>query len=197
MSGKIKSLCVFCGSSIGSSPAYQDAAKQLASVFLDQGIGLVYGGASIGIMGRIADAMLHGGGEVIGVIPQSLAKKEIAHQGLSELIIVDTMHQRKALMAERADGFIALPGGLGTLEELFEALTWSQLGMHRKPCGLLNADQYYESLLRFIGHAVEEGFVARAHLELLLVENAPQKLVEAMLNYRAPRVDKVLEFSQS
>jgi uncharacterized protein (TIGR00730 family) len=181
---------------MGKSPVYKEAAEGLAETLLERGIGLVYGGASIGTMGRIADAMLQGGGEVIGVIPGSLADKEIAHTGLTELCVVDTMHQRKALMAEYAHGFIALPGGLGTLEELFEALTWSQLGMHNKPCGLLNVDRYYQSLLGFIQHAADAGFIARAHLDLLLVSESPTSLLDAMRDYRAPKVDKVLKTSQ-
>lgn len=197
MNADLQRVCVYCGSSMGNSPTYKDVADQLAETLLNQNIGLVYGGASIGIMGRIADAMLQGGGEVIGVIPASLASKEIAHHGLSKLQVVDTMHQRKALMAEQADGFIALPGGLGTLEELFETLTWSQLGIHTKPCGLLNVAEYFQPLLHFLQHASEEGFIRPEHLELLLVDETPKDLLTAMRNYRAPRVEKILQLSQS
>jgi uncharacterized protein (TIGR00730 family) len=192
----MKKVCVFCGSSTGSSSAYIDAAQQLAGELVKRDIGLVYGGASIGIMGQIADAVLQAGGEVIGIIPESLADKEIAHRGLTELIVVDTMHQRKALMADRAQGFIAMPGGLGTLEELFEALTWSQLGIHRKPCGILNVGDYYQYLLSFIHHAVSQGFVAESHLALLLVEQKADRLLTLMENYKPPSIEKILRSEQ-
>lgn len=186
----MKKICVYCGSSSGKSPEYIESARLLAKELVKRNIGLVYGGASVGIMGEIADTVLAGGGEVIGVIPKSLADKEISHNGLSELKVVDSMHERKAIMAELSDGFIALPGGLGTLEELFEVLTWSQLGFHKKPCALLNVKQYYNGLTTFLDHAVSEEFVKPIHKEMLLVESDPIQLLNAMLNYNPPSVDK-------
>jgi len=175
---------VYCGSSNGKLPVYAEAAKALGKVLTDQGIGLVYGGASVGIMGVVAEAVLDGGGEVIGIIPQAIADKEIAHTGLSELKVVANMHERKAMMAEYADGFIALPGGLGTLEELFEVWTWAQLGFHQKPCGLLNVAGYYDHLTAFIDHAVDQEYVKAAHQEALLVADKPAELLEKMVNYK-------------
>ena len=166
------------------------AARVLAGELVARNIGLVYGGANVGIMGEIANTVLEGGGDVIGVIPQSLVDKEVSHQGLTELKVVDTMHERKAIMAEISDGFIALPGGLGTLEELFEVLTWSQLGFHKKPCGILNINQFYEKLSLFLDHAVDEEFIKPIHREMILVEDEPKVLLAAMENYRAPAVDK-------
>jgi len=176
----MKYICVYCGSSSGRRPEYTDAARRLANVLTKRGYGLVYGGASVGIMGEIADEVLSGGGDVIGVIPQALADKEVAHRGLTELKIVGTMHERKAIMMELADGIIALPGGLGTLEELFEFLTWSQLGLHKKACGLLNISGYYDKLLSFLDHAVEEQFVTQNHRNILLAEDNPERLLALM-----------------
>ncbi len=186
----MKYICVYCGSSPGRSPEYIDCATALAKELVKRDIGLVYGGASVGIMGEIANTVLDGGGEVIGVIPQSLVDKEVSHSGLTELKVVNTMHERKAIMAEISDGFIALPGGLGTIEELFEVLTWSQLGFHKKPCALLNTKQYYDSLSLFLDHAVEEEFIKPIHREMLLVEDDPAKLLDAMEGYNPPVVDK-------
>ncbi len=179
----MKKVCVYCGSSSGRRPEYGYAARSLAKVLTLRGIGLVYGGASVGIMGEIADAVLAGGGEVIGVIPQSLVDKEVAHDRLTELKVVGSMHERKAVMMDLSDGFIALPGGLGTQEELFEVLTWSQLDFHKKPCGLLNVEGYYDKLCSFLDHAVEEQFVKMHHRETLLVENSPEKLLSLMETY--------------
>ncbi|GJM05232.1 MAG: cytokinin riboside 5'-monophosphate phosphoribohydrolase [marine bacterium B5-7] len=179
----MEKVCVYCGSSSGKQPEYGYAARRLAKALTLRGIGVVYGGASVGIMGEIADAVLAGGGEVIGVIPQALADKEIAHEGLTELKIVGSMHERKQEMMALSDGFIALPGGLGTQEELFEALTWSQLGIHKKPCGLLNVEGYYDKLCAFLDHAVEEQFVKTYHREMLLVEDSPEKLLTLMETY--------------
>ncbi len=186
----MKYICVYCGSSPGRSPEYIDYAKVLAKELVTRNIGLVYGGASVGIMGEIANTVLDGGGEVIGVMPQSLVDKEVSHNGLTELKVVNTMHERKAIMAEISDGFIALPGGLGTIEELFEVLTWSQLGFHKKPCSLLNIKQYYNNLSHFLDHAVEEQFIKPIHREMLLVEDDPSKLLDAMEKYNPPAVDK-------
>ncbi len=176
----MKKICVFCGSSSGRQPEYIEAAHKLANALTKRGIGLVYGGASVGIMREIADAVLSSGGEVIGVIPQALVDKEVSHKGLTELKVVSSMHERKAVMAELSDGFIALPGGLGTLEELFEVLTWSQLGFHNKPCGLLNVNGYYNKLSSFLDHAVDEEFVKMKHRELLLNEDNPGGLLALM-----------------
>lgn len=188
----MKRICVYCGSSPGNAPEYAEGAKELAKLLAEQDIALVYGGASIGIMGEIADAVLAAGGEVIGVMPKALADKEIAHKGLSELIIVESMHERKSIMAELADGFIALPGGLGTLDELFEMLTWAQLGFHQKPCGALNINAYYQKLVEFLQHTAEEGFVKPQHQELLLVEEQPKALLQSMQNYKPRAIDKLL-----
>ena len=180
----MKRICVYCGSSYGKLPAYTEAAKALGKVLTDHGMGLVYGGASVGIMGVVADAVLENGGEVVGVIPQAIADKEIAHTGLTALKVVPNMHERKAMMADYSDGFIALPGGLGTMEELFEVWTWAQLGFHNKPCGLLNVAGYYDHLNAFISHAVGQEYVKAAHQETLLVSTEPNDLIEQMTNYK-------------
>ncbi|MDO8938637.1 MAG: TIGR00730 family Rossman fold protein [Methylicorpusculum sp.] len=182
----MKRLCVYCGSSPGKSSSYAQAARQLAQELVKRGIGLVYGGAGIGIMGLLADAVLANQGEVLGVIPQALVDKEVSHTGLTELKIVSSMHERKAMMADLSDGFIALPGGLGTLEELFEILTWAQLGFHQKPCGLLNIAGYYDGLTAFLDHAVEEQFVKPIHRSLLRVESCPIDLLDAFSSYQPP-----------
>jgi uncharacterized protein (TIGR00730 family) len=182
----VKRLCVFCGSAIGRQTAYADAARALATALLDRGLGLVYGGGSVGLMGTIADAVLAGGGEVIGVLPKGLARKERAHDGLTELHVVGSMHERKALMASLADGFVALPGGLGTLEEILEVLTWAQLGIHRKPVGLVDIRGYWTGLLALLRHAVGEGFVRPEYAALLLVEPAPTALLDRFAAWRPP-----------
>ncbi|NKI18242.1 TIGR00730 family Rossman fold protein [Spongiibacter sp. KMU-166] len=180
-------ICVYCGSGAGRRDDYRQAARRLASALVERNIGLVYGGASIGIMGELADAVIAEGGEVIGVIPQDLADREVAHAGLSELRVVATMHQRKQVMAELADGFIALPGGLGTLEELFEILTWAQLGYHRKPCALLNVAGYYDHLSAFLQHGVAEQFVSPAHARLLQIASDVPQLLATMEQDAASR----------
>ncbi len=182
----INSLCVYCGSSSGRLEAYSFAAHSLADALVRRNIRLVYGGASIGIMGIIANRVLELGGQVIGVIPQALAHKEILHNHLTELHITQSMHERKMRMAELSDGFTALPGGIGTLEELFEIWTWAQLGFHHKPCGLLNVEGYYDSLIAFLDHVLAEQFVKHHHRELLMVEKNPDALIERYLNYAAP-----------
>lgn len=178
--GAMQRVCVFCGSSPGRNPFYPEAAKQLAANLARRDIGVVYGGASVGIMGALADASLDQGGEVIGVIPEQLMHKERSHRNLTELHIVESMHERKALMGSLSDGFIALPGGLGTLEEFFEVLTWNQLGIHAKPCGLLNIHGFYDSLTSFLDHMVCEEFVPDAHRSFLLVEREPDALLDDM-----------------
>ena len=182
----INSLCIYCGSSPGRLEAYALAAVSLAEALVSRNIRLVYGGAGIGIMGLLADHILKLGGQVTGVIPKALAHKEVAHQNLTELHITHSMHERKMLMAELADGFIALPGGIGTLEELFEIWTWAQLGFHNKPCGLLNVQGYYDLLIGFLDHALAEQFVKKYHHALLMVDNTPDALLERFTNYQPP-----------
>ncbi|HTM20480.1 MAG TPA: TIGR00730 family Rossman fold protein [Kofleriaceae bacterium] len=186
-------ICVFCGSNTGGRPSYAALARALGGELARRKIGLVFGGGRVGLMGAIADATLEAGGEVIGVIPRALATKELAHDRVTTLHVVDSMHQRKAKMAELADGFIALPGGLGTLEELFEVLTWAQLGIHAKPVGLLDADDYYAPLLHFLDHARDHGFIRPEHRGLLLGARAPAALLAAMASWRAPTVPKWLD----
>jgi len=176
----MKRVCVFCGSNAGIRPEYGIAAQGLASVLARRGLGLVYGGGNVGLMGLLADSMLQAGGEVIGVIPQTLVAKEVAHRGVTALRIVDTMHQRKALMNELSDAFIALPGGFGTLDEFFEILTWSQLGIHGKPSGLLNVSGFYDSLLAMLDHAVNERFLRPAHRELVIADIDADSLVQRL-----------------
>lgn len=186
----MKRICVFCGSSAGSRPEYGKAANDLARALTARSIGLVYGGASVGTMGVLARAVLEANGEVIGVIPAALAEREVAFEELPDLRVVDSMHERKALMVELADGFIALPGGLGTLEELCEVLTWGQLGMHSKPCGLLNVCGYFDELLRFLDTAAEEKFILPVHRSMILVGEEPEGLLDGFDSYQPPVVDK-------
>jgi len=189
----LKSICVFCGSSVGTEDSYRDAAHELGRAIAESGRRLVYGGGNIGLMGVTADAVLAGGGEVIGIIPQNLMDREVGHRGISELRVVDSMHQRKQLMSDLSDGFVILPGGLGTLEEFFEVWTWGQLGLHRKPYGILNTNGYYDSLLRFLDHAVESGFVRPAHRELLIVEEEPMELLRRLDSHIVPSFPKIVE----
>lgn len=179
----LSSVCVFCGSNPGRSPAYLEAVATLAGALAGRGIRLVYGGASVGTMGALADGVLAGGGEVVGVIPQEQAGQEIAHEGLTALHVVGSMHERKATMATLSDGFVALPGGLGTLEEFAEIVTWSQLGLHDKPTALLNTDGYYDHLLAFLDHAVTERFLRAADRELVLVGDDPVTLLDRMAGW--------------
>ena len=183
-------LCVFAGSSPGANPNYLRQAQKLGALLAKRKIGLVYGGASVGLMGALADAVLEGGGEVIGVIPKSLLAREVAHKPLSDLRIVNSMHERKATMAQLSEGFIAVPGGIGTLEEIFEIWTWGQLGEHEKPCALLNTDNYYSPLLVFIDQVVTEAFLRPAHREMLLVDADPERLLDRMNTYVPPIVIK-------
>jgi uncharacterized protein (TIGR00730 family) len=185
---QLKNICVYCGSSPGSREAYATNARALAEALVSRNIGLVYGGASIGIMGAVADHMLQLGGKAVGVIPEALMRKEVAHFQLTELHVTRSMHERKMRMAELSDGFIALPGGLGTLEELFEIWTWAQLGFHHKPCGLLNVEGYYDPLIEFLDHTVTERFVKDAHRAMLIVDSESEKLLDRLANYHPPIV---------
>jgi len=187
---KIKKICVYCGSSPGKNPAYSQAAVKLALTLCERDIGLVYGGGAIGVMGTVADAMLAAGGEVVGVIPKALAIKEVAHDSLSQLHVVASMHDRKAMMADLADGFIALPGGWGTLEEIFEMLTWAQLGFHDKPCGILNVEGYYNGLIDFLENSFEQQFVNELYRPMLMKSLEPSMLLDQFAAYRAPKVRK-------
>jgi uncharacterized protein (TIGR00730 family) len=189
----MKSICVFCGSSPGRRPEYREAALQFGKELARRGLRLIYGGGSIGLMTVIADQVLAEGGEVIGVIPQALVDKEVAHTGLTDLRIVGSMHERKALMANLADGFVALPGGMGTLEELCEILTWAQLGLHQKPCGLLDVAGYYEGLRRFFDHMVDERFLKEEHHHFLLLSNDAGELLDRLERYRPVPVPKWID----
>lgn len=186
-------LCVFCGSSAGNQPYYLEAAQQLGTTLANAGITLVYGGAQVGLMGAVADAALAAGGQVIGVIPQHLVERELAHTGLTELRQVSSMHERKAMMADLSDGFIALPGGVGTFEELFEVWTWAQLGHHQKPCALFNAGGYYDKLIDFLDHAMNEGFMKQAYREMLIVAPDVESLMAKVKAYEPPKVAKWME----
>lgn len=180
---RMESICVFAGSSSGTRPAYANAAEELGRAIAERGWRVVYGGGRVGLMGVLADAALAAGGEVIGVIPEALLRKEVGHQGLTDLRVVQTMHQRKALMSELSDGVVALPGGLGTLEELFEILTWAQLGIHARPCGMLNAGGYYDDLLTFLDQTVSEGFVRGEHRDMILAAGEAAALLDLMAGY--------------
>jgi hypothetical protein len=194
----MKRVCVFCASSTGGDALYAEAAQALATELVERGIGIVYGGGSVGLMGVLADTALAGGGEVIGVIPRPLASKELAHTGVTELRLVESMHERKATMGALADGFLTLPGGLGTLEETFEVLTWSLLGIHRKPIGLLNVNGYYDPFLRLLTHAMREGFLRREFLGLLTLGDTPGELLDAMEAWTPPALPRAwLDPSQS
>lgn len=192
----MKSICVFCGSSSGVRPEYADAARQLGALLAERGIGLVYGGGRVGLMGIIADAVLTHGGHVSGIIPEFLFKKEIEHKDVSDLRVVGSMHERKALMADLADGFIALPGGWGTLDEFCEILTWAQLGLHTKPCGLLNVAGYYDSFLHFFDTATTEGFVQPQYRALVLADTDPARLLDRMAAYQPPQTVKWMKDEQ-
>jgi len=194
---RMKNICVYCGSSPGRLEAYSDAARALAQALVERDLGLVYGGASVGIMGLVADSVLQLGGRVVGVIPEALAQKELAHKGLTELHVTTSMHARKTLMADLSDGFIALPGGIGTLEEIFEIWTWAQLGFHAKPCGLLNVAGYYDGLVAFLDHTVAEQFVKPLHRSILSVEQEPSALLDRFAAYKAPSAHKWLDKDQT
>lgn len=194
----LRSACVFCGSQPGARPEYIDVARELGAVFARRGLALIYGGGHVGMMGALADACLAAGGTVTGVIPEHLMRPEVAHQGLTELLVVDSMHTRKRLMAERADAFLVLPGGYGTFEEMFEMITWLQLRLHAKPVGLINVEGYFDHLLAFLRHSAAEGFIRPEHWDLLIVETTPEPLLDR-LQLHAPAVARgaAADFSKS
>lgn len=189
----MKRICVFCGSNAGADPIFLKTAESVGKFLAQENIELVYGGGRVGLMGKIADSVLENGGRVIGAIPAALDKKEIAHQGLTELFIVNSMHERKSLMAELADGFIALPGGFGTFEEFCEIITWAQLGIHQKPCGLLNVGGFYDHLIAQIDISVAQNFIRDEHRKLILVESEIEKLFVEMQNYQPPVIEKWID----
>ncbi len=191
----LRSICIFCGSSAGTRPVYARAAQSVGQSLAQRGIDLVYGGGKVGLMGIVADACLREGGRAVGVMPRVLVEKEIAHCGLTKLHVVESMHERKALMADLAGAFIALPGGYGTWEEFCEVLTWSQLGLHRKACAVLNVNGYYDPLLTMADRGVAEGFVRQEHREILLADTDPVRLLERLNNYVVPVVDKWIDRS--
>lgn len=195
-SNTIQNICVYCGSSYGRQSIYTETAQALGELLAERGIRLIYGGAKVGLMGVVADAALRKGGQVIGVIPDSLVSHEVAHEGLTDLIITDSMHTRKMRMAELADAFIALPGGWGTLDEMFEVLTWAQLGFHKKPCGLLNVAGYYEGLKQFFKHTVDEAFVRSSNYDLLLIENEPKILLDRLVQHQSTHTPKWIKSAE-
>jgi uncharacterized protein (TIGR00730 family) len=190
----VRRVCVYAGSNPGAHP---EAARAVAIAMADRGVGLVYGGGRVGLMGVIADAVMVHGGEVIGVIPQSLADREIAHSRITELRIVDSMHTRKAMMAELSDAFVAMPGGVGTFEEFFEAVTWTQLGLHRKPCGLLNVAEFYTPLVAFIDQAVSEGFINPVHRAAVVVDSDPERLLDTLGKVKLPALPKWIKSDET
>jgi uncharacterized protein (TIGR00730 family) len=193
----VRRVCVYAGSNPGSHPAYADGARALATEMAERGIGLVYGGGKVGLMGVLADTMLDAGGEAIGVMPRALIEREIGHRRLTELRVVESMHERKAQMAELADAFLAVPGGIGTLEELIEVYTWSQLGIHDKACGVLNVRGYYDHLAALLDHAVAEGFLRPQHRAVLSVASEPAELLDRLAAYEPPAVGKWLELDET
>ncbi|MCD4485146.1 TIGR00730 family Rossman fold protein [Chromobacterium vaccinii] len=194
---KMKSICLFCGSNKGGNPEYEDAARAFGRALAEQNITLVYGAGNVGLMGVAADAALDAGGKVIGVIPEFLKAKEVAHMGLTELHVTETMHQRKAMMAQLSDGFVALPGGFGTFDELFEILTWAQLSVHNKPVGVLDAGGFYQPLQALVEHAVSEGFVPKGNLDLFRIERDLPALLDWMRQYQPRHVAKWLDLART
>jgi uncharacterized protein (TIGR00730 family) len=193
----MRSVCVFCGSSAGEKPVFREAAGIVGQTLARRKLRLIYGGGNVGLMGAVADAVLAAGGEVVGVIPQALLEKELAHEGLTELIVVQSMHERKALMADRADAFLALPGGYGTFEEFCEVLTWAQLGLHAKPCGLLNVDGFYDALLGLFDRAVDEGFLRTEHRSIVTCGTDVEDLLDLFATYQPPVLEKWIDRSRS
>jgi uncharacterized protein (TIGR00730 family) len=193
----MRSVCVFCGGNPGARPSYAAAARQLGEALAARGLALVYGGASVGLMGAVADAALAGGGRVYGVLPGFMTRREVAHRGLTELALVGSMHERKAEMAARSDAFVALPGGFGTLDELFEVLTWSQLGLHQKPVALLDVDGYFAPLVAFLDHATAEGLIRPEYRAMLFVERDADALLDRLASHVAPSVPQALTPAQT
>jgi uncharacterized protein (TIGR00730 family) len=193
----MKRVCVFCGSSPGANPRYRQHAEHLGVILAQRRLTLVYGGGNVGLMGVLADAVLAHGGEVIGVIPQALMDREVGHTGLDDLRVVGSMHERKALMADLSDGFIALPGGIGTLEEFCEVLTWAQLGMHAKPCGLVNVDGYFDQLIAFLDHGVGERFFRPEHRAMVLIAAEPAGLLDRFADYQPPQLEQWIDRGSS
>jgi uncharacterized protein (TIGR00730 family) len=191
MSGK--SICIYCGSSPGANPAYMEAARYMGNLLAEAGHRLVYGGGHVGLMGATADAALAAGGEVIGVIPRDILEKEVGHGGVTELVTVNSMHERKMKMASLSDGFIALPGGIGTLEEIIEVLTWSQLGFHNKACAVYNVDGFFDPLFKLLQHMVDTRFLREAHRDLLYCSDDPRNVLDAALSHRGAQVDKWMD----
>jgi uncharacterized protein (TIGR00730 family) len=189
----MKRICVFCGSSPGANPVYLEAAREVGRTLARRGLGLVYGGGSVGLMGAVADAALEAGGEVVGVIPRALQLRELAHARLTNLLVVGSMHERKAKMAELSDGFLALPGGMGTLEEFAEILTWAQLGLHSRPCGLLDVAGYYQPLVAFFDRAAAEGFIRPEHRRLVVVGEQPGDLLDRFATWTPPKVERWID----
>lgn len=192
----MKRICVYCGSASGASPDYVNSAHQVAAAFLKNDIELVYGGAKVGVMGAIADAMLAAGGTVIGVLPKGLFRTEVPHSGLTQLIEVKSMHERKSRMAEISDGFIALPGGLGTIEELFEILTWAQLGLHKNPVAILNVNGFYDKLIEYLEHAVAEQFIRPQHKDMIIVDTDINNILLKFASYQAPSTQKWIDLNE-
>jgi len=193
----LKRICVFCGSSRGAKPEYADVADALGVAIAQRGYGLVYGGAQVGLMGIVADAALRAGGEVIGVIPEALVRKEVVHTHLQDLRIVGSMHERKALMSDLSDAFVALPGGCGTFEEFFEVVTWAQIGLHRKPCALLNVAGFYDPLLALFDHAVSERFVRPEHRAMIVTETDPERLLDLLETHQMPTLTKWIDRNET
>jgi uncharacterized protein (TIGR00730 family) len=190
-------LCVFCGSQPGRRPAYAQAAEEFGRLLAMRGVDLVYGGGRVGMMGVLADSVLTAGGNVVGVIPQALVARELAHTGVTDLRVVASMHERKALMAELSDAFVALPGGFGTLEEFCEATTWTQLGLHQKPCGLLNTEGFFDMLLGLFDHAAAEGFIHPEHRAIVVVESDASRLLDRLADYCPPRLEKWIDLDET
>jgi len=183
-------ICVFCGSKMGINPRFLETAIQLGRVLAERRLDLVYGGASIGLMGAVADSVMAGGGKAVGVIPEAMASKEVAHDGLTEMHVVSSMHERKSMMARLADAFVALPGGFGSFEELLEMITWAQLGIHQKPVGILNVSGYYDPLIQLFERAIEEDFIRPSNRQLFLVDQEPDRLIQTLLTHKLPEVKR-------
>ncbi len=193
----MKSVCVYCGSAIGAQPVYAEAAEELGEELVRRELKLVYGGAGVGLMGKVADTVIAGNGKVTGVMPRNLFRNEVPHNDLPDMIHVDSMHERKALMADMADCYIAMPGGLGTIEELFEILTWSQLKIHQKPCGILNVSGYYDGLLEFMDHCVDQKFIRTQHRDMLIVESDPAALLDRCEKFQPVDVQKWVDLEST